>query len=274
MFLKRALSSVILVAIALLTILSGGPVLIVTLLVISVIGFFELSKVVGIHTKDKKINGLELVCILASIGYYGIIYYNKGETYVMLAILLALVGLMFVYVLSFPKYHASQIMSSFFSMIYVPVMLSFIYLTRELDYGEYLVWLIFISSSVSDTFAYLVGMSIGKHRLAPKLSPKKSIEGSLGGILGAALAGALFGYLALRNIEVDQNIIISFALIGAVGSVVSQIGDLAASAIKRNYDIKDYGHLIPGHGGIVDRFDSVIFTAPMIYFLMRLIVLI
>jgi len=272
MFIKRVLSGVILVAIALFTILSGGPILILTLLLISLKGFFELTKAVGIHTKEKNVNALEVVGILGSIGYYGVIYFSKGETYVMLPLLLSLVGFMFVYVFSFPKFHATQIMSSFFALIYVPVMLSFIFLTRELDHGIYLVWLIFISSSVSDTFAYLVGMTIGKHKLAPNLSPKKSIEGSIGGIIAAAIAGAIFGMIVASNIETSQNLILSFALIGAVGSMISQIGDLAASAIKRNYEIKDYGHLIPGHGGIVDRFDSVFFTAPLVYFLMRIFV--
>ena len=115
-------------------------------------------------------------------------------------------------------------------------------------------------------------MLFGKHKLAPILSPKKSIEGSIGGIAGSAIVGALFGYFIAEQVITDQQVTWVFALIGAIGSVVSQIGDLAASAIKRNYEIKDYGKLIPGHGGIMDRFDSVLVTAPMIYFLFTLLV--
>ena len=109
-------------------------------------------------------------------------------------------------------------------------------------------------------------MMIGKHKLAPVLSPKKSIEGAVGGVVGAAAAGALFGAY-LDNVLYMENFAFILAVVGGAGSVISQVGDLAASAIKRNHEIKDYGKLIPGHGGIMDRFDSVIFTAPITYFL-------
>ncbi len=119
--------------------------------------------------------------------------------------------------------------------------------------------------------AYLTGVMVGRHKLAPVLSPKKSVEGSVGGIVGSALAGALFGYYLDAVLGTGQ-LTLLLAAVGGVGSVISQIGDLAASAVKRNYDIKDYGNLIPGHGGIMDRFDSVIFTAPITYFLIILFI--
>ena len=109
-------------------------------------------------------------------------------------------------------------------------------------------------------------MLIGKHKMAPKLSPKKSVEGGIGGILGAALIAVLYA-LAINHWADAGVSVTSFAVIGAVGGAISQIGDLAASAIKRNHNIKDYGKLIPGHGGILDRFDSIIFTAPIIFYL-------
>ena len=187
----------------------------------------------------------------------------------MISLFLSLILLMSVYVLSFPKFSAHQVMAAYFSLVYAPVMLSFVFLTRQLEYGVYLVWMIFINSWISDTCAYLVGVMIGKHKLAPVLSPKKSIEGSVGGIMGSALVGALFGYYLDTALGTEQLVLLLF-VVGGVGSVISQIGDLAASAIKRNYEIKDYGNLIPGHGGIMDRFDSVIFTAPITYFLILL----
>ena len=152
-------------------------------------------------------------------------------------------------------------------MLSSSVMFSFIYRIRITEYGIYLVWMVFIASWISDTFAYFTGVLFGKHKLAPVLSPKKSIEGSVGGVIGSALAGALFGYLFATRVGQEVNLILVCAVLGALGSIISQIGDLAASAIKRNQDIKDYGTLIPGHGGIMDRFDSVIVTAPIIYFL-------
>jgi phosphatidate cytidylyltransferase len=110
-------------------------------------------------------------------------------------------------------------------------------------------------------------MLFGKHKIAPKLSPKKSLEGCIGGVIGAALLGYLYALILGNKITGISNPRILFAIIGASASVISQLGDMAASAIKRNYDIKDYGRLIPGHGGILDRFDSIIFTAPIVYYL-------
>jgi phosphatidate cytidylyltransferase len=129
------------------------------------------------------------------------------------------------------------------------------------------VWLIFIGAWGSDTCAYAVGMLLGKHKIVPKLSPKKTVEGCIGGVIGAALLGYLYALFLGDKIVGLANPRIIFAIIGASASVISQFGDLAASAIKRNYDIKDYGRLIPGHGGILDRFDSIIFTAPIVYYL-------
>ena len=155
-------------------------------------------------------------------------------------------------------------MAAFFGVIYVAVMLSFIYLTRSLPDGKFLVWLIFLCSWGCDTCAYCVGMLIGKHKMAPVLSPKKSIEGAVGGVVGAALLGVIYA-------AATQGKMAEYALICAVGALISMVGDLAASAIKRNQNIKDYGKLIPGHGGILDRFDSVIITAPVIYYLAKTI---
>ena len=272
MFLKRTISAVVLVVIALATILLGDLTLLFTLLAISLVAFSELARAVGVHTQDKKMNALEIVGYISIIAYYGIIYFANTTTYIMLTIVLVMMAVMAVYVFTFPKFHANQVMATYFSIIYAPVMFSFIYLTRTLEYGRYLVWMIFIGSWICDTCAYLVGMTIGKHKLAPVLSPKKSIEGAIGGIVGAATVGALYGYLIVEQVIATQRITWVFALIGAAGAVMSQVGDLAASAIKRNHDIKDYGKLIPGHGGIMDRFDSVIVTAPMIYFLAVLLI--
>lgn len=266
---ERTVSSIFLVIIALATILPGGPVLALTLYIISNIAFVELTKACGIH-QGNKYNALEITGIIAIAAYYLLIYFARTHTYFMIAVILLLMALMFVYVFSYPKYTANQVMTTYFCLIYAPVMLSFIFLTRQLSYGIYLVWMIFISSWISDTCAYLVGVMIGKHKLAPQLSPKKSIEGSIGGILGSAIVGALFGYFLLDKALGGYMFGATLFVIGAIGSVISQVGDLAASAIKRNHDIKDYGHLIPGHGGIMDRFDSVIFTAPMVYFLIIL----
>lgn len=108
------------------------------------------------------------------------------EKYGMMGVILAFMIFMFVYVFTYPKYTAEQVMPAFFGVVYVAVMLSFIYLTRNLPDGKFLVWLIFLCSWGCDTCAYCVGVLIGKHKMAPKLSPKKSIEGAVGGVVGAA----------------------------------------------------------------------------------------
>jgi len=153
----------------------------------------------------------------------------------------------------------------------VALMMSFIFQTRISKDGAYTVWLIFISAWGCDTCAYLVGRAIGKHKMTPVLSPKKSIEGAVGGIVGSALIGALYGTIFKTNLTEFSNPAVFCAIIGACGGFISMFGDLSASAIKRQYQIKDYGNLIPGHGGIMDRFDSIIFTAPLIYILVTLL---
>ena len=178
-----------------------------------------------------------------------------------------LVVLMFIYVFSYPKYKTEQMLAAFFAVFYVAVMLSFVYRTRMLPMGTYTVWLIFLCSWGCDTCAYCVGVLIGKHKMAPKLSPKKSIEGAVGGVVGAALLAVIYGFVFKDAMGCTTQTIWFMAGICAVGALISMVGDLTASAIKRNYEIKDYGKLIPGHGGILDRFDSVIFTAPIIFYL-------
>lgn len=274
MFFTRLFSGIVLVLIALVTLITGGGLLAAVLLFISLAAFFELSKAIGVHESDKKVNGLEITAVLFVAAFYLGIYFLKDDIFTIMALTGGFMAFLFVYVISFPRFHANQIVAAFFAVMYAPVMLSFIYQTRELNYGIYIVWLILISSWGCDTCAYAVGMAFGKtignHKIFPKLSPKKSLEGCIGGVAGAAVLGALYGYFLVENIVKEQEITWIFALICGVGAIFSQIGDLAASAIKRNHNIKDYGKLIPGHGGIMDRFDSVIVTSPMIYFLTRL----
>lgn len=260
MFKTRLLSGIILVIILIVTVGCGGRVLACAVEIVSLIGLWELYKVVRVENK-----------ILGDVGWiavflYYILLYGNYMKYAGLVTILLIVVLMAVYVFTFPRFRAEQVMTVFFGVFYVAVMLSYVYQTRILPDGKIVVWLIFLSSWGCDTCAYCVGVLFGKRKMAPKLSPKKSVEGGIGGIVGAAVLGIIFA-LAVNKWAGAQANPLHYAIICGVGGMISQIGDLAASAIKRNHNIKDYGKLIPGHGGILDRFDSVIFTAPVIYYL-------
>lgn len=263
-FFTRLFSGIVLLAIIISTGILGGPVLFGFTLLISLIGYWEFLKVFHLEKKAPGLWGMLFVLL-----YYGTVYTGDALKLAGPLLLVAfLMILMAIYVVTFPKYKTEEITVSFFGLVYVALMLSFLYQTRmtliEGRNTPIVYFLIFICSWGCDTCAYAVGMLIGKHKMAPILSPKKSIEGGIGGIVGAALLGAIYGMIFHLDIR-------GAVILCAAGAVVSQIGDLAASAIKRNHGIKDYGHLIPGHGGILDRFDSVIFTAPIIYVLTLLV---
>ncbi len=155
---------------------------------------------------------------------------------------------------------------TFFGFCYVTFLMSFIILVRRQFYGEFFVWLIFISAWGCDTFAYFFGRLFGKNKLSPKLSPKKTIEGAVGGVLCATALGFAYSFFFAPIFNINYCGLNFFcAIICFVGAIFAQFGDLSASAIKRYGNLKDYGSILPGHGGFLDRFDSVLFTAPLVY---------
>ncbi len=272
MFRTRLLSGILLVAIALFVFLTGGALLAVVIFGVSVIAYQELTAACKVRGEGELPGAPVRVGLVMTLVYYGLIGLALGRDISMVfpamivAIVAAFLVFLFVYVFTFPKYHANQIMSAMFSFLYGPVMLSFLYLLREgFDDGIYLVWFVFLASWGSDTCAYCVGVLIGKHKMTPKLSPKKSIEGAVGGILGAALLFALYTHFVINRYTMMTLSLPLAMSLGAAGALVSMVGDLAASAVKRDHEIKDYGKLIPGHGGIMDRFDSVIVAGPIVF---------
>ena len=263
MFKTRLLSGIVLMAITIALMVYGGYPLFFVITLISVIGLYELYRAVGMEKT-----------MPALIGYISsivtdVLILNNGFEELVMWLILTLMVLMACYVIAYPKYNSEQMTMLMFGLIYVTVMLSFVFKVRYVSNGILLVWFIYIGSWGSDTCAYCVGKLIGKHKMPSKLSPNKTIEGCVGGIDGAALIGFIFAMVFWGK----GQMLWQLPIIGAVSAVISQIGDLTASAIKRNHNIKDYGNLIPGHGGILDRFDSVIFTAPIVFYLVKYMLL-
>ena len=165
----------------------------------------------------------------------------------------------------------AEVTAAIFAGLVFPLMLSCLLWIRLLDYGQLLVWTPLAISFGSDTFALFAGMLCGRHKLAPHVSPKKTVEGGVGGLLGgviglALLKGAAYALYGMAFLAWWQ-----VAVFGVLGSVISQIGDLSFSVIKREFGVKDYGRLLPGHGGVLDRFDSVTFVAPFAWLVLSIL---
>lgn len=292
-FATRLASGIVLVALLILGLtvggsFAGGRILFFANLILSLIAMYELYKAIEVHKTILAYTGYLFIII-----YYVLLYFDQynvalvagkdihGKRFMMILMVGFLIVLFAEYVFTYPKFKMKHVAEVFMCMVYGGVMLSYLYITRmegsklladgsvKDGVGLYSVWLIFIASWGCDTCAYLAGVAFGKHKMAPVLSPKKSVEGAIGGIVGAAAIGAIYAAIFSDKIDLPYPVPM-FAIICAVAGFISMIGDLAASAIKRNHDIKDYGRIIPGHGGIMDRFDSVIYVAPVIWILVYL----
>lgn len=257
---SRLIGGSIVGIITLITLFAGGVVTAVILTLCSLIGVRELLKVYSLHKSP-----FAWMNYITTILLYVFLYFDKTQLILPMVIVLVLFTLA-VYVFMFPKYKDTDMMRSVFSFIYASMLLSFILRIRSLEAGLVLSFFVLISSWINDIFAYFVGSAIGKHKFSPKVSPNKSVEGFVGGVLGAGLIGFAYGVVFAKYLPFSG---VYCAIIAALGAIPAVIGDLAASAIKRDNGIKDYSNLIPGHGGMLDRIDSILFTAPIIYYLVE-----
>lgn len=167
------------------------------------------------------------------------------------------------------KYNIKDIAITFFGICYIVIFLMYIPIIRETINGRITIWYVFIAAWGTDIFAYLIGRKFGKHKFS-KISPNKSIEGCIAGVIGSVISMLLYTFVCNTYLGMNFNYYY-IMIIGVVLSLVGQIGDFAASSIKRYTGIKDFSNLIPGHGGMLDRIDSVIFIAPFAYFLLMLL---
>lgn len=243
----------------------GGIYLKYAIMVLSLLGMYEFYKVL----KEKNINAVSAIGYLLCICYYISLGRDINLKLTFFMITITIFILMCMPVISL-KYNFIDVSITMLAFLYVAVFFSFIVLVDNKIHGKYLVWLIFISSWLCDTFAYYTGKAFGKRKLCPKVSPKKTIEGSIGGMIGSILACGTFGFiLNLKGINIP---IYNFFIIGSLCGGVCQFGDLTASSIKRYVGVKDYSNLIPGHGGVLDRFDSILFSSVVVYYYLTFII--
>ena len=232
----------------------------IVIAVVSVVGTIELLKCVGIIKKYFISIPSMFVSFLVTL----LIRYVPEET-VVLIVIAYMFYLLYASVFAIKENTTKDIALCFFATVFVTISFASILITRQLPYGDILYLMIFIGAWSTDTFAYFTGKIFGRHKLIPDVSPKKTIEGVVGGILFCAFAFVLYGFIIakLKRFNAEPNYIL-LALAGIATSVIAILGDLSTSAIKRNYNIKDFGTIFPGHGGILDRFDSVMAVAPVI----------
>lgn len=225
--------------------------------VVAVASVYEMMRCMGI----KKLYITIPVCLWASVFPFLVRYITNIAAFAMIAFICGGVYIMYLFTLSLlshGKFQITEAATLFTVSLYIiAAITSIVYIRDFRVHGEYIYLLVFIGAWVTDSFAYFTGMFIGKHKLIPDVSPKKTIEGSIGGIVFCTAAFVGFGIVTDAFFGTSANLIF-LALGGVIVSVISQIGDLVMSLIKRHYGIKDYGKIFPGHGGMLDRFDSIL----------------
>ncbi|MBQ2846245.1 MAG: phosphatidate cytidylyltransferase [Firmicutes bacterium] len=239
----------------------GGYILFAACFLIGIMAVREFYN--GFHAMDIKPN--YGIAVIAAIALYAIdIFTDDPQWYMLWFFAVVLASLLYLFNIEHRK--LEDAMATITGIVYVVFFSFHVTLVEQTEYGI-LIWLVVLTAFGTDIMAYFSGFLFGKHKLCPKISPKKTIEGSIGGTLGSVILSGLFGYFFAPEV------LVHCLVIGVLGGIVSQFGDLIASIFKRKMGIKDYGNLIPGHGGILDRFDSVLFTGPMVYYYIVLVIL-
>lgn len=239
----------------------GGYILFAACFLIGIMAVREFYN--GFHAMDIKPN--YGIAVIAAIALYAIdIFTDDPQWYMLWFFAVVLASLLYLFNIEHRK--LEDAMATITGIVYVVFFSFHVTLVEQTEHGI-LIWLVVLTAFGTDIMAYFSGFLFGKHKLCPKISPKKTIEGSIGGTLGSVILSGLFGYFFAPEV------LVHCLIIGVLGGIVSQFGDLTASIFKRKMGIKDYGSLIPGHGGILDRFDSVLFTGPMVYYYIVLVIL-
>ncbi len=234
--------------------------------VLAVFALYEMAGVIGIRKNLALTLPTYLIALATPIFAYffsdRVTDFIFGALLVIIAVLLYLFGYA---VARRGEVSFSDIATHFTTFTYITVAFTAITLVRYLPNGVYYFALVFVGSWVSDVFAYFVGRAIGRHKMIPEISPKKTWEGAVGGVFFTVVAFLVYGIIiSLVTTDIRPNYIV-LAILGLVLSIVSIFGDLIASLIKREHGVKDYGFIFPGHGGVLDRFDSALAVAPVLF---------
>ena len=264
----RFIIGLILAALITTVLCIGGLALSITIYLFLAIAVFEVWQAfhhVGIDLSRSALVFF-VVMLPFSIHYFGI----KG----ILALLMVTGILIFVTKVLRADLTLVSTSYTFFALFYPCLMMSMLpmMLTFPGEAGRLALVVTLVCACVTDMFAYFAGLLFGKHKLCPKISPKKTVEGAIGGTLGGIVASVLVGYLIQPVLGTSVSLL-HMAMLGLVSAVAGQIGDLSASLVKRNVGIKDFGKIFPGHGGVMDRLDSILFVAPIVYGYFSLVLL-
>lgn len=270
---KRLISSIILMVLLIgVMILNNQIVDSLMIVVLSAMGIYEYNKAF----KSIGINTLPFVGYIScgAIFFIGGFFSDTDKIFLLKIAIPTVLIIAFMYIiLRDLKGNIIDIAVTVLSVIYIPIMFSFMKMILMMENGRVLIWYVFMGAFASDTCAYAIGTRIGKHKLCPNISPKKTIEGSIGGIIGVIITYIIITYIGNTYFSLDFNML-SMIIAGIVSGIAGQFGDLSASAIKRYCKVKDFSELMPGHGGILDRFDSILFVAPVIYIFIKVYMLI
>lgn len=260
---QRLLVGIIGGVVAIVVLCLGAELLSIALGIVSLVGLSEIYNATGLLKKQNK---LCLASYVFSLLTFIIIAFVETPG-IVLALLVFIygAGLLIYGVFKHEESDFSSLGQLFFQTLYVSVLFAHIVLVRKLPQGEFSIWIIFVTAWLSDTVAFAVGKKFGKNKLLPEISPKKTVEGAVGGLAGSVIFNLILGIVCSVAFKLNVNYL-SLFFVSIVAGVMSQLGDLAASSIKREYGIKDFSNLLPGHGGMLDRFDSVLFVAPTVYY--------
>lgn len=254
----RVISSCVGVVILLLVLLCGETVLRIAAGLVSLLMILELFRAIKLRSLIIIPAGLFAALLSANV---------FPDTLLFPAFSVYLLVMLSIMLFSFKTLHMHDIAAATLFSLFIGLFMGCLTRIRMAEGGEYWIWLVFLGAWGSDVFAYFTGCQFGTKKLLPAVSPKKTVEGAIGGALGASICFLLFGLIigGLGNVHP-----VSLLFAGVLSSLCGQVGDLTASVIKRQYGIKDYGKIMPGHGGAMDRFDSILFVAPIVYICMML----